>query len=213
MELIKDVYFNTDKLIENTKVKISYTGMFYERDNDKVYLHYGYGENWNDVNELEMTKTDLGYQVELDLPSTDTLNFCFKNQDNEWDNNFGENYIFNIEKNLNNNIQPNKKNSFTIFGKNFNRKIAPNTNISDLSNISSKTEENTSTTTHSKTSNLENDKNNKSLINETAIAVVPAGFNYWTKKIKETVFKFFAYIPKLLSGNYKRNVINEKNKN
>ena len=30
MELVKDIYFNTDKLIENTKVKVSYTGKFYQ---------------------------------------------------------------------------------------------------------------------------------------------------------------------------------------
>ena len=47
MELVKDIYFNTDKLVENTKIKVSYTGKFYQGNNEKVYLHYGYGENWN----------------------------------------------------------------------------------------------------------------------------------------------------------------------
>lgn len=98
MELIKDIYFNTDKLVENTKVKVSYTGKFYQEKNNKVYIHYGYGDNWNNINETEMIKTDLGYQTELDLLSDTTLNFCFKNQNNEWDNNLGKNYIFNIEK-------------------------------------------------------------------------------------------------------------------
>ena len=98
MELIKDIYFNTDKLVENTNVKVSYTGKFYQGNNEKVFLHYGYGKDWNNLNEIEMKKTDLGYQAELQLLGDDTLNFCFKNQNNEWDNNFGKNYIFDIEK-------------------------------------------------------------------------------------------------------------------
>ena len=32
MELTKNIFFNTDKLIENSKVKISYTGTFFQND-------------------------------------------------------------------------------------------------------------------------------------------------------------------------------------
>ena len=45
-----------------------------------------------------MKKTDLGYQTELNLAGGNTVNFCFKNQNNEWDNNNGQNYSFPIEK-------------------------------------------------------------------------------------------------------------------
>lgn len=104
MELVKDIYFNTDKLVENTNVKVSYTGKFYQGNNDKVFIHYGYGKNWENVQEVEMKKTDLGYQTELNLKGNETINFCFKNQNNEWDNNLGKNYIFNIEKASSNNL-------------------------------------------------------------------------------------------------------------
>ena len=123
MELVKDIYFNTDKLIENTKVKVSYTGKFYQGNNDKVFLHYGYGSNWNNVNEIEMAKTDLGYQAELDLLGEDTINFCFKNQNNEWDNNFGKNYIFDIEKQAST-VNPNENTKNLVFlGKTFEKKM------------------------------------------------------------------------------------------
>ena len=82
MELVKDIYFNTDKLVENADIKVSYTGKFYQDENEKVILHYGYGKDWNNVNEIEMKKTDLGYQAELNLAGSDSLNFCFKNQNN-----------------------------------------------------------------------------------------------------------------------------------
>ena len=37
MELTKNIFFNTDKLIENSKVKISYTGKFYQENCQNVH--------------------------------------------------------------------------------------------------------------------------------------------------------------------------------
>ena len=42
MELVKNIFFNTDKLVESSKVKISYTGKLFEENSKNVYLHYGY---------------------------------------------------------------------------------------------------------------------------------------------------------------------------
>ena len=44
-----------------------------------------------------MVKSELGFQIELELEDNTTFNFCFKNEKNDWDNNGGENYIFTIE--------------------------------------------------------------------------------------------------------------------
>ena len=91
MELIKNIFFNTDKLIENSVVKISYTGKFFQdNSNTELYIHYGFGLLWENVNEIKMGKTELGYQGQ------DSLNFCFKNGKGEWDNNEGKNYVFEI---------------------------------------------------------------------------------------------------------------------
>lgn len=98
MELVKNIFFNTDKLVENSKVKISYTGKLFEENSENVFIHYGYGLQWNNVSEIEMKKTELGYQAEIELISNDSLNLCFRNSNNEWDNNNGENYSFPIEK-------------------------------------------------------------------------------------------------------------------
>lgn len=98
MELIKNIFFNTDKLVENSKVKISYTGKLFEENSKNVYLHYGYGINWDNLSDVEMTKSELGYQAEIELMSSDSLNLCFRNSNNEWDNNNGQNYTFKIEK-------------------------------------------------------------------------------------------------------------------
>lgn len=98
MELTKNIFFNTDKLVENSSVKISYTGKFFQDNSGDVYLHYGFGSYWDNVNDIKMEKTDLGFQAEINLISSDSLDFCFRNGDNNWDNNNGSNYIFPIEK-------------------------------------------------------------------------------------------------------------------
>lgn len=224
MELVKDIYFNTDKLVENTKVKVSYTGKFYQGNNEKVFLHYGYGKEWDNVAEVEMNKTELGYQAELDLQSSDTLNFCFKNQSNEWDNNYGNNYIFDIEKKADTLCNSEVKGPGLVFlGKTFgNTPAYLNTKLEQTSE--GVTDD---TITCLKPIDVVSALNNQEqqndsvesieIINpvvqqETAIALAPTGFGSWTRKIKCTVCKFFSYVPKLISGNYKRNLSDEKNK-
>ena len=98
MELSKNIFFNTDKLIENTKVKISYTGNLFNDGSKEVFIHYGFGINWDNVNEIQMERTELGFQAEVELIESDTFNFCFRNDNNVWDNNEGQNYVFQIEK-------------------------------------------------------------------------------------------------------------------
>lgn len=45
MELTKNIFFNTDKLLQNSKVKISYTVLFL-RGSEEVFIHYGFGTYW-----------------------------------------------------------------------------------------------------------------------------------------------------------------------
>jgi len=232
MELLKDIYFNTDKLVENTNVKVSYTGKFYQGDNDKVFIHYGYGKNWDNIQEVEMKKTDLGYQTELNLAGNETINFCFKNQSNEWDNNYGKNYVFNIEKATVNDLgattvgTPEIELDSAFGGANFDNIVTPTATelnsiinpISELTsndfdeanNIYSPVEEiakaagvNSVAQTAEPITSLAV-KNNKNKMDW-------SGTINWAKKVKASVVKFFASVPKFISGNYKRNV-NKKSK-
>lgn len=98
MELVKNIFFNTDRLIANNTVKISYTGKFFQDGSKTVSIRYGFGNNWDNLIEANMEKTELGYQIEVDLIDKETFNFCIKNENDEWDNNDGNNYIFNIER-------------------------------------------------------------------------------------------------------------------
>lgn len=151
MELTKNIFFNTDKLIENTTVKISYTGKLFSDNAEKVFIHYGFGLQWDDLNEIEMEKTELGFQAEVNLTSFDTFNFCFRDDKNNWDNNTGKNYVFPIEKNI--------------------MALVVSENSSSL---------------------LPARRLRRSYI--------------WNKKIRLAVYKIITYLPKIISGNYKRKV-------
>lgn len=153
MELVKNIFFNTDKLIENNTVKISYTGKLFQDDSEEVYAHYGFGNNWDNLNEVKMEKTELGFQAEIELISSDTLNLCFRNSNNEWDNNDGQNYIFPIEK-------------------------------AELSLV----------------------------VTEDRGISAPRKLRktyLWSKKIRLAVYKIITYLPKIISGNYRRKIKNE----
>jgi len=149
MELSKNVFFNTDKLIQNSTVKISYTGRFFEDSSEEVYIHFGFGLHWDNVSEVKMEKTEIGFQTEIELLEHDTFNLCFRNEKNEWDNNETQNYVFDLEK-----------------------------PILDLV-----------------------------LTDEIELLDRPQRLRktyLWSKKIRLAVYKLITYVPKILSGNYKR---------
>lgn len=154
MELTKNIFFNTDKLIENSTVKLSYTGKLFQENAEEVYLHYGFGVNWNNVSDVKMEKTDLGFQAEINLPEEETLNFCFKDGEDNWDNNDTANYIFPIEK-IETALVAIEQDEFAL---SVPRRLR------------------------------------KSYI--------------WSKKIRLAVYKIITFIPKIISGNYKRKIKN-----
>ena len=150
MELTKNIFFNTDKLIENTPVRISYTGKLFQENANEVNIHYGFGLLWNNVSEVKMEKTELGFQAEILLPEDESFNFCFNDGNGNWDNNDGQNYIFPIEK-----IQ-------------------------------------TALVAQDEVLSLAPRRLRKSYI--------------WSKKIRIAVYKIITYLPKIVSGNYRRKV-------
>jgi len=151
MELSKNIFFNTDKLIQNTSVKISYTGKLFQDQSEDVYIHFGFDNEWKEISEIQMEKTDLGFQAEIELPEYNTFNFCFRDGNNNWDNNDNQNYVFDIEKN--------------------------ETALAIREEIAIDTRQ------HLRKTYL------------------------WSKKIRLAIYKLLVYVPKLISGNYKRKIV------
>ena len=110
--------------------------------------------NWDNVNDIEMDKTELGFQAEINLLEGDSFNFCFRNENNIWDNNDGKNYIFNLEK------------------------VQTELLVLDDEPVSLGSAR----------------KLRKSYL--------------WSKKVRLAVYKLITYLPKLISGNYKRKMPN-----
>ena len=157
MELVKNIFFNTDKLVENSKVKISYTGELFQNASTEVSIHYGFGLNWDNVNDVTMEKTELGFQAEIELGEGESFNFCFRNENNIWDNNNGQNYIFPLEK------------------------VQTELLVLEDEPVSLGSAR----------------KLRKSYL--------------WSKKIRLAVYKIITYLPKIISGNYKRKVSGNEN--
>ena len=154
MELTKNIFFNTDKLVENSKVKISYVGSLFQNASSEVSIHYGFGINWDNVSDIVMEKTELGFQAEINLLEGETFNFCFKNENGVWDNNNGENYIFPLEK---------VQNELLV---------------------------------------LEDEPVSLGSARKLRRSYL------WSKKVRLAVYKLITYLPKLISGNYKRKLTN-----
>lgn len=153
MELTKNIFFNTDKLVANSTVKISYSGKLFQDAAEEVFIHYGFGLNWENLTDVKMEKTELGFQAEISLNDAESLSFCFNDGNGNWDNNDNQNYTFAIEE-------------------------LPNALL---------VQEDLSLDPHPR-------------LRRTYL---------WSKKIRLAIYKIITYLPKLISGNYKRKLPND----
>lgn len=78
------------------KVKIVYDGLLAKSGATDVFAHVGFGKNWDNVYDYRMERTDTGFEATIPVIKPDTLNVCFKDCANNWDNNSGKNYSFEV---------------------------------------------------------------------------------------------------------------------
>lgn len=83
-------------LIQGSPVRITYSGYLFEKGSESISMVYGFGSHWEHTNEVQMERTENGYTTEVNLLNYALFNFCFKNGNNEWDNNYGGNYVFEV---------------------------------------------------------------------------------------------------------------------
>lgn len=92
MEFTNDIRFNK-KPKANKLLKITYSGALFNNNSQEVSIVYGFGENWEKTTEQKMNKNARGFSYNILMENYNTFNFCFKNENNEWDNNNSFNYI------------------------------------------------------------------------------------------------------------------------
>jgi hypothetical protein len=78
-------------------VTIVYNGLLSKAGANELIAHVGFGHDWQGAQDLRMIKTKSGYEATITAANAESLNVAFKDAANNWDNNSGSNYVFNIE--------------------------------------------------------------------------------------------------------------------
>lgn len=103
MNLYTDIKFSNN-LIESRTCTVTYSGVLFKNNSDNVSIVYGFENSWQNTTEQKMTKTENGFTAKIKLLDFENINFCFKNSNNEWDNNNNFNYTAPISKILEENF-------------------------------------------------------------------------------------------------------------
>lgn len=102
MDFTKDIYINKDTIYEDSEIVLLYKGMLFSDTLTKdVYISYGYGDKWDQQAEIKMKPSTFGYLATIKINSNTNLQFCFRDDNGNWDNNHSANYILPIEENEN----------------------------------------------------------------------------------------------------------------
>ena len=99
MDFTKDIYINKDKIREDEDFVILHKGSLFSNNlTNDVYVSYGYGDTWKNKDEKKMKPSTFGYLATIDVGSGDNLQFVFRDDKGNWDNNNSQNYILPIEE-------------------------------------------------------------------------------------------------------------------
>jgi hypothetical protein len=79
-------------------ITVMYDGLLSKSGASHVYARIGFGSDWDKESDYPMMKTDTGFETTIPVEKSDTLNICFKDCANNWDNNSGMNYSFDVTK-------------------------------------------------------------------------------------------------------------------
>lgn len=93
MDFTKDIQFDCNP-VATQDITITYHGFL--NYSESITIVYGFGENWEYTTEKEMSKNKDGFSAKITMLNFDTFNFCFRNNNYEWDNNSYCNYITSI---------------------------------------------------------------------------------------------------------------------
>lgn len=76
-------------------VRIVYDGLLAQSGASHVYLHIGEGPKFFNAQYVQMKRVaDKKFEADVHVqPTGETVNFCFKDCANNWDNNNGRNYV------------------------------------------------------------------------------------------------------------------------
>ncbi len=100
MNILDTIYFDGDALKIDTLTKIIYSGSLTSDSPDEIYMHYGYGLLWDNLQEIKLLKGPSGYENDIVFDEFGDVNFCFRSSNGRWDNNNGSNYVATVERQI-----------------------------------------------------------------------------------------------------------------
>lgn len=97
MEITKEINFK-GPLFKNTSVTLSYNGFLADDEVEEIYVKFSFDAGWSDCIQKEMSKTEDGYEIDIELGDNEEIHLCFTDNLDRWDNNDSENYVFQIKE-------------------------------------------------------------------------------------------------------------------
>ncbi|HEX3028220.1 MAG TPA: carbohydrate binding domain-containing protein [Clostridia bacterium] len=80
------------------KITVSYFGLLVQSGANDVYLHFGFGDEWESKDLVQMNLEYGIFKADIKVEKPGTLNIAFKDSAENWDNNSAQNYSFKVSK-------------------------------------------------------------------------------------------------------------------
>ncbi|HHW19127.1 MAG TPA: carbohydrate-binding protein [Firmicutes bacterium] len=92
------IWVNPSPASKGGLTEIGYRGLLAKSGADKVYLHYG-TDGWKNPRTVPMSKRpDGSFATQIMADAERSLEFCFKDSADHWDNNNGLNWYVPVHK-------------------------------------------------------------------------------------------------------------------
>ena len=91
------IWANPTPAVKGGLQEIGYRGLLARHGADKVYLHYGV-DGWKNPKTVPMEKrSDGSFSCQISCDAERSIDFCFKDSADHWDNNSGWNWSVDIK--------------------------------------------------------------------------------------------------------------------
>jgi hypothetical protein len=92
------VILSKSSLNVGEEVLLSYTGLLAQSGADQIFVHIGYGENWQEKAFVPMENDNGVFKAAVKAILPGVLNFSFKDSANNWDNNSSNDYSIKVSE-------------------------------------------------------------------------------------------------------------------
>ena len=92
------IFLSKQKMSVGDEIVVGYKGLLSTSGAMQVYMHVGYGEDWQECEDIPMMFSDGMFKVKMVLKREGQLGMAFKDPADNWDNNSGQNYNFTVTK-------------------------------------------------------------------------------------------------------------------